>query len=142
MNRNSARAWVAVGALCGLALGACASGPETAAPGNQVSVHFVAPETFADAGRPYRPAAVAAPLGELRDHVVRRATSLLGAGHHLKVQITEVDRAGEVEWWRPRLHGMRVVRNIYPPRSDLRFELIDPSGVVLLERELKPAAAG
>ena len=48
-----------------------------------------------------------------------------------------VDMAGSFEPWRARLGDTRIVRDIYPPRIDLRFTLTDGSGFVIRSGERK-----
>jgi hypothetical protein len=45
--------------------------------------------------------------------------------------------AGEYEPWRPRAYGVRIVRDVYPPRIDLRFRLAAADGSLLKEGECK-----
>ena len=61
----------------------------------------------------------------------------------LEVQITQVQRAGGFEPSRGAQAGdVRIVRDIYPPRIDLRFTLIGPNGNTLREgpRQLRDSA--
>jgi Protein of unknown function (DUF3016) len=79
-------------------------------------------------------AACAAPGAKLTDgsrndvetlerHVRERAARLLAPGERLTVEITDLDRAGSTENWRPGLGGVRVVRDVYPARIELSFRL-------------------
>ena len=73
-----------------------------------------------------------ATLGELRAHIVKQATRLLGPGQQLKITVTDVDLAGDFEPW----HGaqwdeVRIVKDIYPPRIKLAFQLTDADGEIL-----------
>ena len=68
-------------------------------------------------------------LGQLRKHLEDRAAAHVPAGYRLTVTITDVDMAGDFEPGRAlRLGGARIVRTVYPPRINLRFELADVSG--------------
>ncbi|ODV12516.1 MAG: hypothetical protein ABT19_11375 [Rhodanobacter sp. SCN 68-63] len=59
---------------------------------------------------------------------------MLPAGQHLDVVITDVDRAGSFEPWRgPRLSEVRIIKDIYPPRINLSFRLLDAQGKVIRE---------
>ena len=54
----------------------------------------------------------------------------------LRVTVTDVDMAGDFEPWRgPRFDDVRIVKDIYPPRIELRFRLLDANGSVLREGE-------
>lgn len=73
-------------------------------------------------------------LGPLRAHLIRRAMQTLPPGQQLQVTITDLKLAGAYEPWHgPRLDRVRIMRDIYPPRIDLRFKLTDSNGVVLRE---------
>ena len=75
-------------------------------------------------------------LEPLARHLRARAERVLPPGERLEVTFTNVERAGNYEPWRgPRLDDVRIVRDIYPPRIDLRFRLLDANGSVLREGE-------
>jgi hypothetical protein len=77
-------------------------------------------------------------LEAMRKTVVQRADDLLKPGQHLDVTITDVKLAGQYEPWRgPAYNDVRVVRDIYPPRIDLRFSLSDANGNVIASGERK-----
>ena len=119
-------------ALCALAVSLPAIGQE--AP---VQVQYVHAEEFADVGnRRFSDERIrAAYLEQLRSHLAKRAGSLLAAGERLSVSITEVDMAGEFEAWRPPSGEARIVKDIYPPRIDLRFRVSDADGRTVREGE-------
>lgn len=71
---------------------------------------------------------------QLAEHLRTRAEKRLPAGQRLDVEITDIRRAGSYEPWRgPQLQDVRILRDIYPPRIALRFQLTDAGGVVLSE---------
>lgn len=73
-------------------------------------------------------------LAELARHVESRAASLLAAGQRLAITITDVRRAGQCEPWRgPRGSDIRIIKEPYAPRIDLRYTLADAGGKVLRE---------
>jgi hypothetical protein len=77
-------------------------------------------------------------LGDLANHLRYRAERVLPEADHLKVTFTNVQLAGTYEPWRgPRWDDVRVIKNIYPPRIDLKFTLTDASGAVVKEGERK-----
>ena len=49
------------------------------------------------------------------------------------MSITDVDLAGDFEPQQPYVNEVRIVKDIYPPRIDLRFRLVDGAGRVLKE---------
>jgi hypothetical protein len=69
---------------------------------------------------------------DLRRHIEREAPGRLPQGARLKVHVGNVDMAGE--YW-PVAGGtaardMRIVKDEYPPRIDLEFELLRGDGSV------------
>jgi hypothetical protein len=82
----------------------------------------------------------AANLDSLKQYIEQRGNDLIPAGQKLTVTLTEVDLAGDFEPWRDSsMNNVRIVKDIYPPRIDLEFKLVDASGKVLKEgkRELR-----
>jgi hypothetical protein len=77
-------------------------------------------------------------LGDLADHLRYRAERILPQDEHLTVTFTNVQLAGTYEPWRgPRWDDVRVIKNIYPPRIDLKFTLTGANGAVVKEGERK-----
>lgn len=73
-------------------------------------------------------------LDMLREHIEQRVSAWLPAGHKLTLAVRDVDLAGEFEPWRgPRFLDIRIVKDIYPPRIDLEFQLVDARGEVVRE---------
>lgn len=102
-----------------------------------VRVEFRDPERFTDAAErnPANDRVRAFYLDRLARYLVERATPLLRAGERLNIVITEVDRAGAYEPWRRGVEDVRIVRNVYPARIELRFRLEDAAGAVLKQGE-------
>jgi hypothetical protein len=122
---------------------ALATLPLLAAPANAatdpsaITVEFANPETFRDLGDRFAGGKVAyANLRALNVYLTGRAARLLAPGEQLRVTITEVDMAGEFELWR-RGNRVRVVRDVYPPRIDLTFVLLDAQGTARAQGERK-----
>ncbi|HEY6942664.1 DUF3016 domain-containing protein [Dokdonella sp.] len=111
-----------------------------AEPAQRVTVHWTDPHAFSDTRdnpgiRQMRPEEW---LALLAKHLERRAEPMLPAGERLDVTFTDVDRAGRVEPWRgPEWNDVRIVKDIYPPRIDLRFTLTAADGRVIAEGERK-----
>lgn len=107
-----------------------------AAPAN-VTVTYDHPEQFTET----RKLRVLAPqladddyLKVLKTYMEDRASKMLPPGDHLDIVVTDIDRAGNFEPWRSYpLSEVRIIKDIYPPRIDLRFRLTDASGKVLRE---------
>ena len=61
---------------------------------------------------------------------------MLPAGQQLAVTLTDIKLAGAFEPWRgPQFDDVRIVKDIYPPRIDLRFTLKSADGAILAEGE-------
>ena len=68
---------------------------------------------------------------ELQRHIEREAAGRLAPGTKLKVLVTDVDMAGEY----PPVSGslsrdLRVIKDVYPTRIDLEFQLLRADGSV------------
>jgi hypothetical protein len=102
----------------------------------RIEVTFANPEDFTDAGDGMRGSGFGRDenLDQLREYLTRRARTYLDNGLTLQITVTDVDLAGEVEPWRANGgHDVRIVRDVYPPRIELRFQLVDASGAVVKE---------
>ncbi|MFG0638031.1 DUF3016 domain-containing protein [Delftia tsuruhatensis] len=150
------RRWMcmALGAAClGMVAGCAVQGPgqgrpdgmrQGAVPAGIVSVTFDDPSRF-DAGRngtQESEKARRAWVDALAQFLAERAAPRLSQGQRLEVHLTDVQRAGSFEPWRgPQAADVRIVRDIYPPRIDLRFKLLDADGKLLREgsRQLRDA---
>ena len=71
----------------------------------------------------------------LEQHVQQRAARVLAPGERLAVEITDLDRAGRPEPWRPGLGNVRVVRDVYPARIVLSFRLTGAGGAAVKQGE-------
>jgi hypothetical protein len=97
-------------------------------PAPRIEVSFLNPEDFTDAADGQRGSDYGrdANLAELKAHLERKANSYIPAGQKLEVTITDVDLAGEIEPWRsPQAHDIRIIKDIYSPRIDLSYKLVD-----------------
>ena len=72
---------------------------------------------------------------DIARHIAARAARVLDPGEQLDVMITDIERAGEFEPGSRGSDRVRVVRDIYPPRIDLTYELRDVSGTVVASGE-------
>jgi len=112
---------------------------------SRVSVVFVKPAEFTDLksselGSDKERSEL---LDEFQKYFRETGERLLSAGQRLELTITNIDMAGDFEPWRgAQFQDVRFVRDIYPPRIDLEFRLLDASGKVLKEgkRELRDMA--
>ena len=124
-----------------LSLGLTAPSPATCQDSPRITVAYDHPDQFTEAKetRAFAPArADKGYLEILKKYIQKRAGKVLADGQQLKVTITDVDRAGSYEPWHgPRLSDVRIVKDIYPPRINLHFRLLDASGAVLREGDRK-----
>ncbi|CAN7604705.1 DUF3016 domain-containing protein [Acidovorax sp. LjRoot129] len=124
-----------------LIAGCAATGPEappagSSAPPGAVRITYADAAGLAEArNAPREPETVRrAWLDALALHLAERAAPRLREGQRLEVQITDAQRAGGFEPGRgPEASAVRIVRDIYPPRIDLRFKLLGADGGVLRE---------
>ena len=92
----------------------------------QVTLTYVDPAAFPDAPR--------GALVELKRWIEQRAAERVPVGQRLAITVTSVDLAGEFEPLRRPPYGtVRIMRDVYPPRVELRFRLTDANGAVVSE---------
>lgn len=73
-------------------------------------------------------------LQRLKAYMQKRAEKILAPGERLDIVVTDIDRAGNFEpWLGPDYSRVRIIRDVYPPRIDLRFKLIGADGKVIRE---------
>jgi hypothetical protein len=111
-----------------LALG-WASG--ASAQDDRVTVELASPEKFTDfkTSCVNRPVDVRALAAQMERFVKTTATRLLAEGQRMEITVTNVDLAGDIEVWRnPRLCDLRTMKDVYPPRVDLTFRILDAEG--------------
>ena len=113
----------------GLAAGLLAGSAHAAS----ARVEFVDPDRFTDAGEPHTFSAPDANLDALRRHLVMQAAKRLPADEALDISVTDVDLAGSFEPWQRRPGEVRILKDIYPPKIDLRFRLTRADGTVVKE---------
>jgi hypothetical protein len=126
--------------LAALALWLGSSAPLAAAAATpaepSVSVTFVNPEQFTENrmyGRQDRFNRIDY-LAQLKAYLIKQGQAVLRPGQSLHVDITDIRLAGAYEPWRgPQWSYVRIMRDIYSPRIDLNFRLVDHDGNVLRE---------
>lgn len=73
---------------------------------------------------------------ELAEYLRERALKKLPPGQRLEVEITDIRRAGRYEPWHGvQLQDVRILRDYYPPRMELRFVRTDAQGKVIDQGE-------
>ena len=111
-------------ALSLLAAGLLAAGAAQAT--GHAEVRYVAPENFTDAGFG---AIERERTQNLLTRRIEQLASRLPDGQVLKVEVIDVDLAGEIDWMSP--HRLRVMGQLPDaPRLSLRFELTQGGQVV------------
>jgi hypothetical protein len=102
----------------------------------RVEVTFVEPEKFTDIADGPRGSDFGREgnVEELKTYLVERANRYVPAGQKLLITVTDVDLAGEIEPWRSgSAHDVRIVKDIYRPRIELSYKLVDASGATIKE---------
>ncbi len=106
----------------------------------KAEVGFHEPERYTDIGdgSPGRSDTDNDHLIAIRGHLEYQVARMLPAGSRLIVTFTDIDLAGDFEPWRGSdFKNIRVVKDIYPPRLDLNYRLIDARGEVVREGQVK-----
>jgi hypothetical protein len=101
----------------------------------RVEVLFERPEEFTDVkdGALGTDKGREAILADIREFITKKAASLLPAGQSLRITFTNIDLAGEYEPWRTNLRDVRIVKDIYPPRFDFKYQILNSQGAVVKE---------
>ena len=121
--------------LAGLALAAGSATPVLAAaktPDN-VTVTFEKPDDFTDVLENGSNLTSTYYLDQLRDCFLQTASPALAAGQKLAVTVTDIDLAGETRFNQP--HQIRIMKDIYAPKIQLKFQLLGADGKVVKEGE-------
>ena len=96
-----------------------------------VSVTFVQPENFTDAGlRNSSSASREAVLRELQEHIVAVGERHVAPNQVLRMEILDVDLAGRFEPWRGAAYDARYLRDETWPKITVRYVLEDGGRVV------------
>lgn len=99
-----------------------------------VTVRFVEPQSYTDAGRRYSDSDLAA----LERHLVSLG-DCLKSGDRVDLSILDVDLAGRKEWWRGPAYDVRVMREITWPRIQLEYAWHDAAGKLVDQRRERVA---
>ena len=138
MKRMAESHWGAIAIFAALALWPGSIAPLNAAAvtpaESSVSVTYVNSEQFTENrlyGRQDRFNRVDY-LAQLKAYLIKQGQAVLKPGQSLHVDVTDIRLAGAYEPWRgPQWSYVRIMRDIYPPRIDLYFKLVDQDGNVL-----------
>jgi hypothetical protein len=116
------------------------AGVLSAEPVAAVTVNFVDTDNFTDFSDSYSfpDRGRVGYVEDLSDYIASRAAKKLPAGLTLQVVVTDIDMAGEFEPWRSSSgRDVRIIKDLYPPRIDLSFRIVDASGAVVAEGNRK-----
>lgn len=136
--RTALQMLLAATTLLGMpAMAAAATPPAATATAANVTVTYDQPEKFTET----RKLRSLAPtrlddgyLKTLKTYIETRAGKMLPPGERLDIVVTDIDRAGSFEpWRRGAMQEVRIIKDIYPPRIDLHFRLLDANGKVIRE---------
>lgn len=108
--------------------------PRALAAEGPVSVSWSDPSTFSEVkqSRNRFEAERGNWVQQLAEYVRSRAAKSLAPGQTLQVTLLDIKRAGDYEPWRgPGASDVRILRDIYPPRISLQYELKGSNGQVL-----------
>jgi hypothetical protein len=127
-------------ALDGALLPAYVPGPQGVAV--RTTVTFFESEKFADVGETQSrtPREAERTLAALKEYFVQQASRVIPANFKLLITVMDIDQAGDFEpWLGPSFDHVRIVKDLYPPRIEIVFRVIDPEGNVVREgkRELR-----
>lgn len=103
--------------------------------GASATVEYVKPESFTDAGRRVAYTDTENNLEQIKRHLAEQAAKMLPADETLTISITDVDLAGDFDPRQRYSSEVRIVKDVYPPRINLRFRLARADGSVVKEGE-------
>jgi len=139
LNSNTVRSLLAA---CALAFASAAGADPQPAGDSRVQIDWTKPGNFSEE-KTYAGTGLGRQdpdewLVNLAKHLRYRAERVLPSNDHLAVTFTNVQLAGTYEPWRgPRWDDVRIIKNQYPPRIDLKFTLTDAHGAVVKQGERK-----
>jgi len=116
------------------------AGVLSAEPAAAVTVDFVDTDNFTDFTNSYSfpDRGQDKIIENLSEYITTRAERKLPAGFSLQVVVTDVDMAGEFEPWRSSSSSdVRIVKDLYPPRINLSFRVVNAQGAVVAEGNRK-----
>jgi hypothetical protein len=100
---------------------------------SKVKVEFVHPEKFIDAGNRWSGVNDTEDfLKDLRHALVQRGEAVLAEGQDMKIQVTNVDRAGDVHPVGRDMNMIRVIKPLYRPSIELSY-VVEEGGKTVRE---------
>jgi len=111
-----------------------------AAPNTHVEVIFDHPEKFTDLKDSWMGSDKGRDnyLELFKDYLQTRAPRYLAEGQTLTITFTDIDLAGDFEPERgPNFSDVRIVKDLYPPRMNFTYKVVDATGAVVKEGQEK-----
>ena len=123
--------WIVFAAA--LVAGGCQTTPANpnAAASTDITVNFTNPEKFTDVRDSVNGNPSQYYLDELSRYLKDEAARRLTAGQKLTVTFTDIDLAGDIP--PGSIHDIRIIKEIYIPRMEFHFQLVDSAGAVISE---------
>lgn len=114
-----------------LIAGGCQSTPSNSNPATSadITVNFTDPDKFTDVRDSVNGGASKYYLEELARYLKEVAARRLTAGQKLTVTFTDIDLAGDIP--PGSIHDVRIIKEIYIPRMEFHFQLVDAAGAVI-----------
>ncbi len=102
-----------------------------------IEVSFTQPDKYSDAhlNRDYGRGADDFVLKDLKAHIEKLAKRYLQPGQTLKMEIRDIDLAGQFEPWRVNFQDVRFMREVTWPRIKLHYSL-EQDGKTLVSRDV------
>lgn len=98
---------------------------------DNVAVTFQNPDKFTDVLENHSNETSPYYLDQVKECLQQTASPLLAAGQRLNITITDIDLAGDTRLNQP--DNIRIIKDIYVPRVNLKFQLLDGDGNVVRE---------
>lgn len=116
-----------------------AAGCITASAAGAVTVNFVDSDNFTDfTASSSRTIGQETYVKELSKFITSKVEAKLPPGYRAEVVVTDVDMAGEFEpWRRGGFDDVRIVKDLYPPRINLSFRILNEGGEIVSEGDRK-----
>lgn len=113
--------------------GGCQTAPKNPNPASaaDVTVNFKDSDKYTDVRETANGSPSQYYLDELGKHLKEEAARRMTAGQKLTVTFTDVDLAGDI--LPGSINDIRVIKEIYTPKMNLHFQLLDSAGAVIKE---------
>ncbi|MGH7845006.1 MAG: DUF3016 domain-containing protein [Candidatus Binatia bacterium] len=132
MNTGARRQLTNLSAIALLLCTGCTAAAPVDGSVSRISVAFIEPEKFTDAGRAEVEPTFSGILRELEKFLIDTGSRYVPENMRLNIRITNLDLAGDFELFRgPQADQVRITKGLYPPRIVLEFELLESAAKVI-----------